>query len=250
MKGNRRNYYRILHVKPEAPPVIITASYRTLMSKLRHHPDLGGEHEAAALINEAYAVLSDQGTRRQYDRGLRQSKRPQPAPSKAIPGPANPRPVTESTSAFAPPPAAVLRPWPESCQFCRAALPPMIQSETRCRRCESPLAPPPARFAGSDELSGRRALPRVSKTDAVTIYQGWQMPAYRARLRDLSLTGISVITGAALKVGQVIRIVGPSFDVLVAVISCRESGETCAVHGRLLTAVFTEHTGVFVSMKV
>ena len=40
---NRRNYYRILHVQPDAPTEIIKSSYRTLMQKLRMHPDLGGD---------------------------------------------------------------------------------------------------------------------------------------------------------------------------------------------------------------
>ena len=56
---NRRNYYRILHVQPDAPVEIIKASYKTLMQKLGQHPDLGGGHENAALINEAYAVVTD-----------------------------------------------------------------------------------------------------------------------------------------------------------------------------------------------
>ena len=51
MKKNRRNYYRVLHVQPDAPIEVIKASYRALMGPLRHHPDLGGDHETAALIN-------------------------------------------------------------------------------------------------------------------------------------------------------------------------------------------------------
>ena len=35
---NRRNYYRILHVQPEAPLEIIKASYRGLMTKLNVQP--------------------------------------------------------------------------------------------------------------------------------------------------------------------------------------------------------------------
>jgi DnaJ-class molecular chaperone len=60
---NKRNYYRILHVQPDAPQAIIKSSYRTLMHQLKQHPDLGGEHWNAALINEAYAVISDPGKR-------------------------------------------------------------------------------------------------------------------------------------------------------------------------------------------
>ena len=65
--NNRRNYYRILHVQPEAPLEIIKASYRGLMTKLKAHPDLGGDHDAAVLINQAYAVLSNPEKRRRYD---------------------------------------------------------------------------------------------------------------------------------------------------------------------------------------
>ena len=38
---NRRNYYRILQVQPDAPVEVIKASYRALMRELRLHPDLG-----------------------------------------------------------------------------------------------------------------------------------------------------------------------------------------------------------------
>ena len=41
MKNERRSLYRVLHVQPEAPAAIIAAAYRCLMTKLRHHPDLG-----------------------------------------------------------------------------------------------------------------------------------------------------------------------------------------------------------------
>ncbi len=67
---NKRNYYRILHVQPDAPTEVIQASYRTMMQKLRQHPDLGGEHWNASLINEAHDVLSDAERRRAYDRLL------------------------------------------------------------------------------------------------------------------------------------------------------------------------------------
>ena len=74
MGANRRNFYRILHVQPEAPGAVITASYRAMMSKLRLHPDLGGDTAGAALINEAYAVLSDPAKRASYDQKLQTGK--------------------------------------------------------------------------------------------------------------------------------------------------------------------------------
>jgi curved DNA-binding protein CbpA len=69
--NNRRNYYRILQVQPDAPQEIIRASYRTLMKELKAHPDVGGEHASAYLINEAYETLSDRARRAEYDRKLR-----------------------------------------------------------------------------------------------------------------------------------------------------------------------------------
>ena len=67
---NKRNYYRILHVQPDAPTEVIRASYRTLMQKLKQHPDLGGEHWNASIINEAHDVLVDIDRRHAYDRIL------------------------------------------------------------------------------------------------------------------------------------------------------------------------------------
>jgi len=69
---NRRNYYRILHVQPDAPASVIKGNYRTMQQKMRAHPDLGGDHWNAALINEAYATLRNPVRRRSYDLDLLQ----------------------------------------------------------------------------------------------------------------------------------------------------------------------------------
>ncbi len=66
---NRRNYYRILHVQPDAAAEVIEASYRALMRCL--HPDRGGSSWQAALLNEARAVLTDPVRRAAYDQELR-----------------------------------------------------------------------------------------------------------------------------------------------------------------------------------
>ncbi|MGB1801160.1 MAG: DnaJ domain-containing protein [Gammaproteobacteria bacterium] len=63
----RRNFYRILNVQPDAPIEVIRNNYRTLLQKLRLHPDLGGEDQSASLINEAYAILTDPDKRAKYD---------------------------------------------------------------------------------------------------------------------------------------------------------------------------------------
>ncbi len=67
---NRRNFYRILRVQPDAAFDVIQQSYRSLMQKLRLHPDLGGEECNARIINQAYAILRNPKLRATYDTEL------------------------------------------------------------------------------------------------------------------------------------------------------------------------------------
>ncbi|MDH5551858.1 MAG: DnaJ domain-containing protein [Nitrosomonas sp.] len=67
---NRRNFYRILRVQPDATFDVIQQSYRSLMQKLRLHPDLGGEEHNARLINQAFAILRNPKLRATYDAKL------------------------------------------------------------------------------------------------------------------------------------------------------------------------------------
>lgn len=66
----RRNYYRTLNVQPDAPLESIKNNYRTLLQKLRLHPDLGGENWNATIINKAYNILRDPEKRAAYDKKL------------------------------------------------------------------------------------------------------------------------------------------------------------------------------------
>ena len=68
--SNRRNHYRTLHAQPDAPFEVIKANYRTLMQKLKLHPDLGGDHTTAVQVNTAYEILSDPARRSAYEREL------------------------------------------------------------------------------------------------------------------------------------------------------------------------------------
>jgi hypothetical protein len=83
----RRDYYRILQVDQAAHPEIIRAAYRTLLRVLGRHPDLGGNHDDATMLNEAYATLSDSDRRSAYDLWLAtHANAPAPAPA---PGPSS-----------------------------------------------------------------------------------------------------------------------------------------------------------------
>ncbi len=70
MEQNRRNFYRILRVQPDASLDVIKSNYRTLLQKLRFHPDLGGDEWNASLINQAYNTLRNRRKRSEYDQLL------------------------------------------------------------------------------------------------------------------------------------------------------------------------------------
>lgn len=61
------NYYELLQVDRHASDDVIRAAYRALMQQGRLHPDLGGDPAIAAILNEAYATLSDHTERSLYD---------------------------------------------------------------------------------------------------------------------------------------------------------------------------------------
>lgn len=89
------DYYAILGVSPKAAQGEIKKSYRALAAK--YHPDKHRENDLEELareklvqINEAYAVLSDENRRADYDR----ERRFHP-PSAVAPGPAAAAPTAD-----------------------------------------------------------------------------------------------------------------------------------------------------------
>ncbi len=254
MTDNRRNYYRILHVQPEAPLEVIKASYRTLMSTLRQHPDLGGDHRAAQLLNEAYEVLSDPARRAAYDEALvahwqrvreRAAAKAAAAAAQAQ-GHAGAQVGAAGAGGFAGAGADV---HDGGCPVCQTPLPSPVHLDSRCVHCDAPLASLPASDTAAHELFGRRGSVRRDRTQVATMFVGWPATRMPVRWRDLSLTGLSVYCAQAIAPGQVIRVVDTALDVVARVVSCRASGQAWTVHGRLETAIFTQTAGVFVSAK-
>ena len=176
---NRRNYYRLLHVQPDAPTEVIRMSYLTLMRRLKMHPDLGGDHARAALINEAFATLVDPVRRAAYDRVL--------ARERVLPGyrrdavhRQDVEPVVSGSGVID----------PCACAFCGTAFAQgdLTRPDATCSFCQSPLYPA-ARHA--HESSSRRALERTSRRMPVTIYLSWpQHPGHEAATDDLSIAGM------------------------------------------------------------
>jgi curved DNA-binding protein CbpA len=249
MKNNRRNYYRILHVQPEAPAEIIKASYRTLMSKLKMHPDLGGDHKLAILVNEAYAVLSDPERRAAYDLEIgrvpyrgRRGPRPEPADHPAgwsAQGPAG-EPDRPAASAATGDDEG-------HCPWCRTAAPPKIKPDTRCMRCRAPLAKPPGPGAGAHELFGRRGATRRPRANLAIMQRLDGGATLSVRLRDISLSGLGLITTTAVPDNTRVRIQSQDFEAIAMIIGSQRDGGEHLLHARLLSLALTRRTGVFMS---
>lgn len=60
-----KDYYHILGAAETASPQDIERKFKRLAA--RHHPDRGGREDDMKSLNEAYRVLKDEATRRDYD---------------------------------------------------------------------------------------------------------------------------------------------------------------------------------------
>jgi len=253
--SNRRNLYRILHLQPEAPLEIIKASYRSLMTKLKGHPDLGGDQESAVLINQAYAVLSDPTKRKQYDEimHLRKSqgredtvhavpintqepfKRPRSGVYQAVWDDAQSPSITKL----------------QRCLFCGTDLAFAPGDHDHCINCASPLTSSQlARTARLGELFDRRASLRIAKVGALVIYPSWPHAGYAARLHDLSPSGISMLTEYRACIGQILKLNSDNLTGIARVVSVRANGASLLVHASFMTAEFVTKAGFFVTEKV
>lgn len=184
---NRRNYYRILHVQPDAPTEIIRMSYLTLMQRLKKHPDLGGDHAQAVLINEAFSTLVDPQRRAVYDMTLERER--------ALPGYRKDPAHRESPLRQA---APVDNIDPFACAFCGTSFPPAdrLRPDAVCGFCCSPLCTA-SRYAQED--AARRAIERVPRQLAMTFYLSWpQHPGFSATTEDVSIHGMRFLTDLSL----------------------------------------------------
>lgn len=230
----RRNHYRLLYVQPEAPAEVIKAAFRALMSTLRAHPDLGGDPEIAARLTAAYNVLSDPDERQRYDRRLRKPLRGKLAAEGADLQAANPT-------------AWRLE---RRCPFCHMPFAGESTAGTRCTRCESPLGPAPAAERAMGEIVGRRRGERFSRQINVALRLPGQAREHMVRLRDVSLTGLSLLCRQPLPLGTPLRVIAPQFDTVGTVVANRASGAMHSVHVRLLTLQLLKSPhGVYVDVR-
>ena len=242
MTDNRRNHYRVLHVQPDAPVEVIRSSWRTLLSRLRQHPDLGGTHAQAVLINQAWEVLSDVERRAVYDASLRNIGRDAQAQRAGVGDAADSAQPAPSLVGGALAPSA-------HCPLCAHPVAAPERPDSRCPHCLSPLARLPEPSHAGQELFGRRGAVRRHQDHVAQVHLGWPSPALPVRWRDLSLSGLSFHAARSLPVGQRLRLIDSTLEGVVEVVHCRAQGRVFTVHARWLTGLLLRTTGVFVSAR-
>lgn len=242
VSNDNRNYYDVLHVGRDAPTEIIRSSYRTLMQKLKFHPDLGGDAATAAIINEAYAMLSNPERRVEYDAKLdifAQIAEGQPQQSAA----------QESVEE----PALILDPF-RQCVFCEAphGHGKVIDADASCNTCDSPLSIAEGPRADSTD---QRTVMRIDKSQAIKFYTRWpQRKGIVGQMEDLSLTGLRFSSPHDLKEGQRIKIASRALEAIAHITNCRyeQRGRNtlCVAGVSFVTLRFTRSAGGFVSTHV
>lgn len=235
------DYYKLLHVQPDAPGPIIKASYRAMMQKLKHHPDKGGDVEFAQLLNDAAQTLCNPDTRAQYD-ALRQEimGRQSSAPSQpdnddnAAPsswGEPGGSPATGQSTAEPPEDQPTLvNPLSTStqCPFCLLSESgygsgqyslSAYEISPRCKRCNGATTPITHVTLSDDEEL--RRLHRQAFKSSAQIWLSWpQSVDKEATITDFSPEGCAMLCDAQLALGQIVMIETTLFNAICRVRHC------------------------------
>jgi hypothetical protein len=230
------NYYRILHVQPDAPASLIEASYRMLVKRA---VSTGGAGKS--LLDAAFAVLGDPKRRAAYDRELHDE---QDASASATTTRTAGLRALEDTGA-----SRLLN----ACLFCGTphGLQRAFERDDECGRCGSPLYPAARQRL---EVSGQRMLSRVPKRRTIAYFVTWpQSDALVGEMRDLSLNGMQFSTNVHLQLNQIVKIECPELVALGRVAHAAleaEAPEIWLTGIEFLTLRFRKSSGSFVSARV
>ena len=231
---DRRNFYRLLQVQPDAPIELIEASYRALA---------GRDVARAGTLAAALATLSDPIRREAYDRELGVAQHAIPAtdpPAVSDGAMTHPQPAALRKHAYEP---LVTR----FCLFCKTPHQATDSDvkEAGCPECGSPL------FAPSAEAveRARRSFARIRKDEEIGFYTFWPGARHSGRLVDLSPTGLSFLTAHQCEPGNVIKIEASGLQAVgvVARVNRDARGTTAGV--RFHTVGFKSQSGSFVSAR-
>ncbi len=218
--SNQPNYYQLLHVQNDAPLAIIKASYRALMQTLKQHPDLGGDHQHASLLNQAYTTLRTSSTRAHYDRQLGSEAKIE-------------------TKQYTP---------SSICPFCRLSTSSdRHQILEHCINCDSPL-----KMVNDKQQNEQyqRAMNRIQKVMTLSFYTAWPQPAKQGQMQDLSPYGLRFISTEALAKQQLVKIDTPLLQAIANVSYCHPDDTRYALGVEFITVMFNRDNGHLVSTSV
>ena len=210
--SNRRNYYRILQVRPDAPTVEIQASYRRLMQRMGAHAVGGGGELVASLLDEAWSVLREPRSRARYDAELGLVSEP-PCPGRVE--------VVVSSGYGSDADDASL-----CCAFCsmQNGIRAEVGRQDNCRHCASPLYPAERRLSEPHAASD---IERAGSRHELRFFaHGDTTRAYVGRSQEVSLQGMQFFSNHRPGVGQVIRIASPACQATARVVACDDAPET------------------------
>lgn len=224
---NRRNYYRILQVQPDAPVEVIRAGYRALMRELKNHPDLGGSTSEASLLNEAYETLSNPERRAAYDKKIKANRFRRTASASA---PNN----APGDAAF--------------CPFCKTPLSPAAQAGKTCPTCNVPLPSSKQTNRGGES---RRRIGRMKKSERIVYSSSWPEVPKKGTMIDLSPRGMRFICAEKLADGTVLKINAPGLKACGVVTNQKqereEDGRYYAIGVSFTSVLFDDSRGAFFS---
>ncbi|MFK8082372.1 MAG: J domain-containing protein [Granulosicoccus sp.] len=256
------DYYELLHVQPTAPEPVIKASYRTMMQKLNHHPDRGGEVGFAQLLNDAVKTLCNQQTRARYDALRKQflssseaaadkksAKRdawgepggsPEPAKDKGFKKEEKPgqrahtsRSQTDSTASYSKDAASNYTPLPSKpqCPFCLSIYPSDnttlaknagYTALRRCHQCNGARTPITQLAHTSSEEL--RKMHRQQHETSARLFLEWPCESPLASsLNDFSPAGCALVFSKVIDIDRVVMIETELFNAICKVRHCKPS---------------------------
>ncbi|MCF6252490.1 MAG: DnaJ domain-containing protein [Methylococcaceae bacterium] len=229
--SNRRNYYRVLHIQPDAPQAIISSSYKILVKK---------KTVSTKLTKEAFSVLSAPHKRKQYDQVLMGNQHVDYVKfNTSTPFSANEF-VNKRSSHY-----QTLTTY--FCSFCNTSQShsQMKNIDSLCIECSSPLHL-------SKEYSSlpRRFFSRTNLITSISIYSYWPGIETTATLSDLSPTGLRFTTDQNLNKNEIIKIDANQFKAVGQVKHFKSAGSIFIIGAQFLTIQFNTQKGIFMSTSV
>ena len=188
----------------------------------------------AALINEAYAVLTDPAKRAEYDREFQARVEE----TRTAAGQASAESVAKSSG---------------HCLFCGAQhrSSPTAKVNAVCATCGSPLHPATLKRLTA---AGRRAIERLPRRHSLTLYTSWPQPqGIAGESRDVSLNGISFVTAERIPPETIVKLDSPLCKAVLRVTNARAERDGAKgfwlIGGEFLSVVFARSRGALVSAK-